>query len=89
MFSEIVISHLGLFSLSPILFLVPKTFFYNLAVVFCCYVHPGFGLKDLGVEEVHNWLDKPSEERNLKDRSRGAGYLSMHTLKSTEREGMA
>ena len=34
----------------------------------CCYVCPGLGLKcmrDLGVEETPNGLDKPSEERNL------------------------
>ena len=33
--------------------------------------------------------DKPSEERNLIDRSRGAGKSSMHTLKRTGREGMS
>ena len=37
-------------------------------LVVCCYVYPGLGLncmKDLGVEEMLNGLDKPSEERNL------------------------
>ena len=36
--------------------------------VVCCYVCPGLDLncmKDLGVEETPNWLDKPSEERKL------------------------
>ena len=36
--------------------------------VVCCYVHLGLGLncmQDLGVEEMPNGLDKPSEERNL------------------------
>ena len=33
--------------------------------------------------------DKPSEERNLTDRSRGAGKSFKHTLKSSGREGMA
>ena len=33
--------------------------------------------------------DKPSEERNLTDRSRGVGKSFMHTRKSTRREGMA
>ena len=41
------------------------------------------------MEEAQNCLDKPSEERNLTDRSRGAGYLSMHTLKSTGRDCVA
>ena len=34
----------------------------------CCYVCPGLGLNcmhNLGVEEMPNWLDKHSEERNL------------------------
>ena len=52
-------------------------------------MHPCVSLKDLGVEEVHNWIDKPSEERNFTDRSRGAVKFSMHILKSTGREGMA
>jgi len=37
-------------------------------IVFCCYVCLGLGLdhmQDLGVEEMMNWIDKPSEERNL------------------------
>ena len=36
-----------------------------------CDVHPGLGLncmQDLGVEDTSNWLDKPSEERNLTKR---------------------
>ena len=41
------------------------------------------------MEEAHNWIDKPSEERNLTDRSRGAGKSSMHALKRTGREGKA
>ena len=78
-----------LISPSAILFLIAKHFSTYLAFVFCCYVHPCFGLKDLGVEETQNWLDKPSEERNLTNRSRGASYSSMHTMKSIGREGMA
>ena len=38
-------------------------------LVICCDVHPGLGLncmQDLGVEEIQNWLDKTSEERNLR-----------------------
>ena len=34
----------------------------------CCYVYPGWGMnymQDLGVEEMLNGIDKPSEERNL------------------------
>ena len=53
------------------------------------YVHPLFGLKYLGLEEAQNWIDKPSEERNLTYKSRGARKYSMHTLKSIGREGMA
>ena len=34
-------------------------------------------------------VDKPSEERKLIDRSRGARKSFMNTLKSTRREGMA
>ena len=37
-------------------------------LVVCCYVCPSLGLncmRDLGVEEILNGLDKPSEERNL------------------------
>ena len=37
-------------------------------LVVCCYVCPGLGLnsmRDLGVEETPNGLDKPSAERNL------------------------
>ena len=40
-------------------------------LVVCCYVCSGLGLncmQDLGVEEMLNWLDKPSEERNLTNR---------------------
>ena len=43
----------------------------------------------LGVEEAQNWLDKPSEERNLTERSRGAGYSFMHTLKIIGRDCVA
>ena len=34
----------------------------------CFYVFPGLRLnymQDLGVEETPNWIDKPSEDRNL------------------------
>ena len=41
------------------------------------------------MEEDKNWVDKPSEERNLTNRSRGARKSSMHTLKSTRREGIS
>ena len=34
-------------------------------------------------------VDKPSEERNLTDRSRGASKSFLHTLTRTRREGMA
>ena len=53
---EIVFPHPGLYSLSPILFLVPMTFFYNPTVVFFCYLHPIFGLKYLKVEEARTGL---------------------------------
>ena len=48
-------------------------------------MHPYFGLKYLGVEEDENWLDRPSEERNLE----GLENLLCTILKSTGREGMA
>ena len=41
-------------------------------------MYPGFGLEcmqDLGVEEAHNWLDKPSEERNLAKYQKGLATL--------------
>ena len=37
-------------------------------LVVCFYVCPHLGLnymQDLGLEETSNWIDKPSEERNL------------------------
>ena len=34
-------------------------------------------------------IDKPNEERNLIDRSRGVGKSFLYTLKSIGREGMA
>ena len=37
-------------------------------------MYPSFGLNcmsNLGVEEAQNWLDKPSGERNLTERSKG------------------
>ena len=49
------------------------TLFCLCHLVIFSYVYPGLGLdsmQDLRVEEAHNWLDKPSEERNLtKDKS--------------------
>ena len=61
-------------------------------LVVCCYVCPGLGLnsmRDLGVEETLNEIDKPSEERSLTQKIRVVGEYSMHTLKSTGREGIA
>ena len=40
----------------------------------------------IGMQEAHKWIDKPSEERNLTNRSRGVGKYSMHPLKSTGRK---
>ena len=60
--------------------------------VVCCYVHPGLGLncmQDLRVEEMRNGLDKPSAERNLMKKIKVDGESSMHTLKSTRRDGIA
>ena len=40
-------------------------------LVVCCYVFPSLGvnnMQDLGVEDMLNGLDKPSEERNLTKR---------------------
>ena len=73
----------------PFSVLVPTMFCSYLAFVCCCSVNPCVGLNWLGVVEAQNRLDKPSEDRNLTNRSRGHGYLSMHTLKSTGRGGMA
>ena len=45
-------------------------------LVVCCDVYPSLGMncmQELGVEEAQNWLDKPSEERNVTKISRGYG----------------
>ena len=63
-----------------------------------CVVVPPCGLlwctslfwsKRLRIGRGPELADKPSEERNLTNRLRGDRKYSMHTLKSTEREGMA
>ena len=56
------------------MFLVARMFFFipNTCVCFCVDACFGMNCKqELGVEEAQNWLDKPSEERNLTERSRG------------------
>ena len=88
MFPKIEFDLTGFISPSTISFLVPKTFFphtQHLCLLLCASL---FWFELLGVEEAQNWLDKPSEERNLTDISRGVGKSSMQTLKSTGREGM-
>ena len=40
------------------------------------------------MEEDQNWLDKPSEERNLTKNIRVVGESSLHILKSTGMEDL-
>ena len=71
MFAKIKFSLPGLIPHLPFRFLFPKHFSGYPTLVFSYYVHSCFGLKELGVEEDQNWLDKPIEERNLSKDQRG------------------
>ena len=58
---------------STISFLVAKMFFFIPNTCVLLFYESLFWYELLGVEEAQNWLDKPSEERNLTKRSRGVG----------------
>ena len=58
-------------------------------LVGCWDVHPCFGLKDIGVDEAHNWLINLVKRGTSQAYQEGVGKSFMHTLKSTGREGMA
>ena len=64
------------------IFLNPRT------CIFVC-VHPVFWSELVWSGRGNNELDKTRVERNHKERSRGAGYSLLHTLKITQREGIA
>ena len=63
-------------------------FFPSPALVFYGYVNSCL-VWSVRIGRGQNWLGKPSGGRNLTERSRGASYSFLHTLKSTRREGMA
>ena len=56
--------------------------------MFCGSVNP-FLVSNVRSGRGKDFIGKPSGGRNLIERSRGASYSSLHTLKSTEWEGIA
>ena len=66
-----------------------KYFFLKPRTRILLWVHPVFWSELAWSGRGKNYLDKPSVERNFIDSSIGAGFPSLHTLKSIVMEGIA